>query len=136
MRVLLFSLAFLLLAGAASAQDIGPVRPTAGASPTQIQADPTSLTDGTWTQCLILDGADFLDPVQRFDCQPLDADGITDHVILVTPTGGDVVVRAVTVSATGVPSDPSANRKTVSSVPFSPSLVSDSAQVAGTEDIG
>ncbi len=115
----------------ASAQDIGPVRPDVQLqSPTSMQAQGTFIFDGSWTGCLILDGADHLNPANHFECKPItDASGITiDHLIVVTSTGGNVVVRGITVNAAGVPSEPSANTKTVLSIPFGPSLLSDSTE--------
>ena len=131
MRVLLVALALVVLATAANAQDIGPVRPDVTLqSPTSMQAQGTFISDGSWTSCLILDGADHLDAANHFECKPItDATGITvDHLVIVTSTGGNVVVRGVTVNAAGIVSEPSANRKTVLSIPFGPSLLSDTTE--------
>ena len=131
MRVLLVTLALVVLATAANAQDIGPVRPDVTLqSPTSMQAQGTFISDGSWSQCLILDGADHLDPSTHFECKPItDASGITiDHLVIVTSTGGNVTVRGITVNAAGVMSEPSANTKTVLSIPFGPSLLSDSTE--------
>lgn len=141
MKTLLFALAIALMAGAASAQDIGPVRPDVTLqSPTSMQAQGTFISDGSWTNCLILDGADHLDASTHFECKALnDPGGITiDHIVVVTSTGGNVSVRGITVNAAGVPSEPSANRKTVLSIPFGPSLLSDSTEAQeaqGTEEL-
>lgn len=134
MRVLLL-LALLLFPATVAAQDIGPVRPTAGASPTEVlNTDPNA--GAGWFHCLLIDGMDFLDPANHFDCQAHDAvDNITDHTVIVVAGGGNVVVRAVTVNAAGIISEPSVNKKTVQDVPIGPTFVSDSAEVAGTEDI-
>ena len=131
MRTLLLAIVFAFVATIANAQDIGPVRPDVTLqSPTSMQAQGTFVSDGSWTQCLILDGADHLDPSTHFECKPLtDAAGITvDHLVIVTSTGGNVTVRGITVNATGVMSEPSANSKTVLSIPFGPSLLSDSTE--------
>ena len=141
MRALLLAFVFALFATAASAQDIGPVRPDVTLqSPTSMQAQGTFISDGSWSQCLILDGADHLDPSTHFECKPLtDASGITvDHLVIVTSTGGNVRVRGITVNAAGVMSEPSANAKTVLSIPFGPSLLSDSTEAqeaTGMEDV-
>jgi len=141
MKTLLLAAALLLVASVANAQDIGPVRPDVTLqSPTSMQAQGTFIFDGTWTNCLIIDGADHLDPANHFECKPIsDGGGITvDHLVIVTATGGNVSVRGVTVNAAGVPSEPSANRKTVLSIPFGPSLLSDSTEAQealGVEDI-
>ena len=141
MKVLLIALAFALVATTASAQDVGPVRPDVSLqSPTSMQAQGTFISDGSWNACLILDGSDHLDQANHFECKPItDATGITtDHLVLVTSTGGNVVVRGVTVNAAGVPSEPSANFKTVLSIPFGPSLLSDSTEAQealGVEDV-
>jgi hypothetical protein len=141
MRALLLAFVFALFATAASAQDIGPVRPDVTLqSPTSMQAQGTFISDGSWSNCLILDGADHLDASTHFECLPITlATGITvDHLVIVTSTGGNVVVRGVTVNATGVMSEPSANTKTVLSIPFGPSLLSDSIEATealGTEDV-
>ncbi len=131
MRTLLLAIVFAFIATAANAQDVGPVRPDVQLqSPTSMQAQGTFISDGSWTQCLILDGADHLDPSTHFECRPItDASGITiDHLVIVTSTGGNVVVRGITVNAAGVMSEPSANTKTVLSIPFGPSLLSDSTE--------
>lgn len=131
MRTLLLAIVFAFVATVANAQDVGPVRPDVQLqSPTSMQAQGTFISDGSWTQCLILDGADHLDPSTHFECKPItDANGITiDHLVIVTSTGGNVVVRGITVNAAGVMSEPSANTKTVLSIPFGPSLLSDSTE--------
>ena len=131
MRILLLAIIFAFVATLANAQDIGPVRPDVTLqSPTSMQAQGTFISDGSWTQCLILDGADHLDPSTHFECKPItDASGITiDHLVIVTSTGGNVTVRGITVNAAGVMSEPSANTKTVLSIPFGPSLLSDSTE--------
>lgn len=131
MRTLLLAIVFALATTVANAQDIGPVRPDVTLqSPTSMQAQGTFISDGSWSQCLILDGADHLDPSTHFECKPLtDAAGITvDHLVIVTSTGGNVTVRGITVNAAGVMSEPSANSKTVLSIPFGPSLLSDSTE--------
>ena len=141
MRTLLLAIALALFAAPAFAQDIGPVRPDVTLqSPTSMQAQGTFISDGTWSQCLILDGADHLDPSTHFECKPItDASGITiDHLVIVTSTGGNVTVRGITVNAAGVMSEPSANSKTVLSIPFGPSLLSDSTEAQealGVEDL-
>jgi hypothetical protein len=142
MKVLLIALAFALVAtSSALAQDIGPVRPDVTLqSPTSMQALGTFVFDGTWDNCLLIDGDDHLVAANRFECKPItDAVGITiDHLVIVTSTGGNVVVRGVTVNAAGIPSEPSANTKTVLSIPFGPSLLSDSTEAQeaqGTEDL-
>lgn len=115
----------------ASAQDIGPVRPDVTLqSPTSMQAQGGFIFDGSWSNWLIQDGADHLDASTWFAEKPItDATGITiDHIVLVTSTGGNVVVRGITVNAAGIPSEPSSNTKTVLSIPFGPSLLSDSAE--------
>ena len=125
----------------ASAQDIGPVRPDVTLqSPTSMQAQGTFIFDGSWSNWLIQDGADHLDPSTWFAEQPItDASGVTiDHIVIVTSTGGNVVVRGITVNAANVPSEPSSNTKTVLSIPFGPSLLSDSTEAQeaqGTEDL-
>lgn len=131
MRTILLAIALAFFAAPAFAQDIGPVRPDVQLqSPTSMQATGTFISDGSWTNCLILDGADHLDPATHFECKPItDGGGITiDHLVIVTSTGGNVVVRGITVNAAGVMSEPSANTKTVLSIPFGPSLLSDSAE--------
>lgn len=141
MKVLLIALAFALVATTANAQDIGPVRPDAVLqSPTSMQATGPFVFDGTWTNCLILDGGDPTDASQLFECKPItDSVGVTlDHLVIVTPTGGDVVVRGVTVNAAGLASAPSLNKKTVQSIPFGPNLLSDSTEAqeaTGMEDV-
>ncbi len=141
MKVLLIALAFALVATMANAQDIGPVRPDVTLqSPTSMQAQGTFIFDGSWDNCLLIDGDDHLVAVNRFECKPItDAAGITvAHLVIVTSTGGNVVVRGVTVNAAGVPSEPSANTKTVLSIPFGPSLLSDSTEAqeaTGMEDV-
>ena len=143
MRYLLASLAMLSIwmALPASAQDIGPVRPDVQLqSPTSMQALGTFISDGSWQNCLILDGADHLNPASWFECKPLtEASGITsDHLVIVTSTGGDVVVRGIVVNAALVPSEPSANKKTVQSIPAGGTLLSDSTEAQealGTEDL-
>ena len=141
MRTLLLAIALATFATTAVAQDIGPVRPDVTLqSPTSMQAQGTFISDGSWTNCLIIDGSDHLDAANHFECKPLsDAGGITiDHLVIVTSTGGNVSVRGITVNAAGVPSEPSANRKTVLSIPFGPSLLSDSTEAqeaSGMEDV-
>ncbi len=125
----------------AFAQDIGPVRPDVQLqSPTSMQAQGTFVSDGSWSNCLVIDGTDHLVAANRFECKPItDTGGITiDHLVVVTSTGGNVVVRGVTVNAAGIPSEPSANTKTVLSIPFGPELLSDSTEAQeaqGTEDL-
>ena len=139
MKVLLLALAFALVATAAGAQDIGPVRPDAGASATRVQTtDPIANT--SYTNCLVIeaDWPNWLDPAVHQDCQTWDPDTITDHNIIVPRGGGDVVVRAVTVADTGLISNLSSNRKTVQDVPFGPTLLSDSTEATeatGMEDV-
>lgn len=141
MRILLLAAAFALFASSAVAQDIGPVRPDVTLqSPTRMQALGTFVFDGSWDNCLLIDGDDHLVAANRFECKPItDAVGITiDHLVIVTSTGGNVRVRGVTVNADGIPSEPSANTKTVLSIPFGPSLLSDSTEAQeaqGTEDL-
>ncbi len=140
MRTLILVAALVLFASSAAAQDIGPVRPDVTLqSPTSMQAQGTFVFDGSWDNCLLLDGDDHLVAANRFECKPItDAVGITvAHLVIVTSTGGNVVVRGVTVNAAGVPSEPSANTKTVLSIPFGPSLLSDSTegQATGMEDV-
>lgn len=122
----------------AQAQDIGPVRPDVQLqSAGRMQAVGTFVSDGSWQNCYILDGAGHLDSTNWFACKAItDVGGITlDHLVIVTPTGGNVAVRGITVNASGVPSEPSSMTKTVLSIPFGPALLSDSAAVAGTEDL-
>ena len=141
MKLLLLAVALALLATTANAQDIGPVRPDVTLqSPTSMQAQGDFIFDGSWTACLILDGADHLNAANHFECKPItDASGITtDHLVIVTSTGGNVVVRGITVNAAGVMSEPSVNTKTVLSIPFGPSLLSDSTEAqapTGMEDV-
>ncbi len=141
MRKLLLTAALVLFASSASAQDIGPVRPDVTLqSPTRMQALGTFIFDGSWDNCLLIDGDDHLVAANLFECKPItDAVGITiDHLVVVTSTGGNVRVRGVTVNAAGIPSEPSANTKTVLSIPFGPSLLSDSTEAQeaqGTEDL-
>ncbi len=133
MRILLLAIAFALVASVASAQDIGPVRPDVSLqSPTSMQAQGTFLFDGSWTGCLIFDGADHLNAANHFECKPITlATGITsDHLVIVTADGGDVVVRGLTVNAAGTPSEPSPNTKTVLSIPFAPNLLSGDNELA------
>lgn len=131
----------LVLAPSAFAQDIGPVRPDVTLqSPTSMQAQGTFISDGTWDNCLLIDGDDHLVAANRFECRPITlVSGITiDHLVIVTSTGGNVVVRGVTVNAGGIPSEPSSNTKTVLSIPFGPSLLSDSIEAyeaQGTEGL-
>ena len=116
------------------AQDIGPVRPDAVLqSAGDIQATTSFVSDGTWENCYILDGDDPTVVANRFECKPIgDPSGITvAHLVIVTPTGGDVVVRGVTVNAAGLVSAPSINKKTVQSIPFGPNLLSDSTEAQG-----
>ena len=140
-RTLTLAMALALVAGAAAAQDIGPVRPDAVLqSAGNMQAQGTFVSDGSWTNCYILDGDDPTVPANRFECKPLDAaTGITvAHLVIVTPTGGDVVVRGVTCNAADLCSAPSPNKKTVQSIPFGPSLLSDSPEAQagqGVEDL-
>ena len=132
MRILLLTVALALVASVASAQDIGPVRPDVSLqSPTEMQAQGTFVSDGSWTQCLIVDGADHLNAASHFECKPITlATGITsDHLVIVTSDGGDVVVRGVTVNASGTVSEPSSNKKTVLSIPFAPNLLSDGPEL-------
>lgn len=141
MRTLILVAALVLFASSAAAQDIGPVRPDVQLqSPTRMQALGTFIFDGSWDNCLLIDGDDHLDAANLFECKPItDAVGITiDHLVIVTSTGGNVRVRGVTVNADGIPSEPSANTKTVLSIPFGPSLLSDSTEAQeaqGTEDL-
>ena len=131
MRFVLTLLAIAFYATAAAAQDIGPVRPDVQLqSPTSMQAQGTFISDGSWSNWLIQDGADHLDATNWFAEQPItDASGITiDHIVIVTSTGGNVVVRGITVNAASIPSEPSANRKTVLSIPAGPGLLSDSTE--------
>ena len=138
MRSIILAFAFVLFATVASAQDIGPVRPDVQLqSPTSMQAQGDFIFDGSWQACLIVDGADHLDASTWFECKPItDASGVTiDHLVIVTSTGGNVVVRGITVNAALVPSEPSANRKTVLSIPAGPNLLSDSAASSGMADV-
>lgn len=138
MRILILAAALALFATTANAQDIGPVRPDVQLqSPTSMQATGTFIFDGSWSNWLIQDGADHLDPNNWFAEKPItDASGITiDHLIIVTSTGGNVVVRGITVNAADIPSEPSANKKTVLSIPAGPSLLSDSATASGMADL-
>ena len=141
MKALLLAITFAMFATTAMAQDIGPVRPDVTLqSPTSMQAQGTFIFDGSWSNWLIQDGANHLDPATWFAEKPItDGTGITiDHIVLVTSTGGNVVVRGITVNAAGVPSEPSANTKTVLSIPFGPSLLSDSTEAqeaSGMEDV-
>lgn len=142
MKVKLLSVLAVLsvwMALPASAQDIGPVRPDAVLqSPGDIGAQGSFLSDSTWTNCYILDGADPTVAANRFECKPIgDLSGVTiAHLVVVTPTGGDVVVRGVTCNAANLCSAPSLNKKTVQSIPFGPNLLSDSTEAQealGTE---
>lgn len=141
MRFVFMLIAIALSATAAQAQDIGPVRPDVQLqSPTSMQAQGTFISDGSWSNWLIQDGADHLDPTNWFAEKPItDASGITiDHIVIVTSTGGNVVVRGITVNAADIPSEPSANRKTVLSIPAGPGLLSDSTEaweVLGVEEL-
>jgi len=131
-------LLLLVFASSAWAQDLGPERPNAqGQAPSSVQATDAFPTDGSWSNWLIQDGANHLDPTNWFEEKPiLNADGITtDHLTLVTSMGGDVVVRAITVNAAGVPSEPSVKYKTVQSIPGTPNLVSDTAQASGMGEV-
>ena len=135
MRTLLLAVALAMLATTANAQDIGPVRPDAVLqSAGDIQATSSFVSDGSWTNCYILDGDDPTIAANRFECKPIgDPTGITvAHLVIVTPTGGDVVVRGVTVNAAGLVSAPSLNKKTVQSIPFGPNLLSDSTEGQAT----
>ncbi len=139
-RTLSMAMALAFVAGAAAAQDIGPVRPDAVLqSAGDIQATDSFLSDGSWENCYILDGTDPTVVANRFECKPIgDPSGITvAHLVIVTPTGGDVVVRGVTVNAAGLVSAPSINKKTVQSIPFGPNLLSDSTegQATGMADV-
>lgn len=135
MRVLILAAALVLLASSAYADDIGPVRPSAGAEPASAQATDPNAGPG-WTQCLILDGDDVTVPANLFDCQPISSPGeVSAHTILVTNSDPPVVwVRAVTVNASGVASNPSEDRKGVENVPWAPTI-SDAALESGTEDL-
>lgn len=138
MRALLLAIVFAMFATTAMAQDIGPVRPDVTLqSPTSMQALGTFISDGSWTQCLIIDGTDHLNAANHFECKPItDAGGITvDHLVIVTSTGGNVAVRGITVNAAGIPSEPSANMKTVLSIPFGPAILSDSSTSSGMEEV-
>ena len=135
MRALLLAVVLALLATTANAQDIGPVRPDAVLqSAGDIGATSSFVSDGSWTNCYILDGDDPTVAANRFECKPIgDPSGITvAHLVIVTPTGGDVVVRGVTVNAAGLVSAPSLNKKTVQSIPFGPNLLSDSTEGQAT----
>ena len=141
MRTLLLAIVFAMFATTAMAQDIGPVRPDAVLqSAGDIQATSSFVSDGTWENCYILDGDDPTVVANRFECKPIgDPSGITvAHLVIVTPTGGDVAVRGVTVNAAGLVSAPSINKKTVQSIPFGPNLLSDSTEAqeaSGMEDV-
>ncbi len=131
MKTLFLAVAFALFAATVNAQDIGPVRPDAVLqSAGDIQATDAFVSDGSWENCYILDGTDPTVVANRFECKPIgDPSGITvAHLVIVTPTGGDVVVRGVTVNAAGLVSAPSINKKTVQSIPFGPNLLSDSTE--------
>lgn len=141
MKALVLAAALVLLAATANAQDIGPVRPDAVLqSPGDIGAQGSFLSDSTWTNCYILDGDDPTVAANRFECKPIgDLSGVTfAHLVVVTPTGGDVVVRGVTCNAADLCSAPSLNKKTVQSIPFGPNLLSDSTEAqeaSGMEDV-
>jgi hypothetical protein len=141
MRILILAIALAFLASSVNAQDIGPVRPDVQLqSPTSMQATGDFISDGSWSNWLIQDGADHLDAANWFAEQPItDPSGITtDHLVIVTSTGGNVVVRGITVNAADVPSEPSANKKTVLSIPGGPTLLSDSTEAEealGTEEV-
>ena len=141
MKALVLAAALVLLAATANAQDIGPVRPDVQLqSPTSMQALGTFISDGTWQACLIFDGSDHLDPLNWFECKPItETSGITtDHLVIVSSTGGNVVVRGIVVNAANVPSEPSANKKTVLSIPAGGTILSDSTEAQealGTEDV-
>lgn len=135
MRVLLLAIVFATFATTAMAQDIGPVRPDAVLqSAGDIQATSSFVSDGSWTNCYILDGDDPTVAANRFECKPIgDPSGITvAHLVIVTPTGGDVAVRGVTCNQSDLCSAPSLNKKTVQSIPFGPNLLSDSTEGQAT----
>ncbi len=135
MKALLLALALAMFATTASADDIGPVRPSAGAEPASVLGTDPNAGPG-WTHCLILDGDDVTNPANWLDCQPISGPGeVSAHTILVTNTDPPVVwVRAITVNASGVASNPSEDRKGVENVPWAPGI-SDAALDPGTEDL-
>ncbi len=135
MRALVLAAALVLLASSAYADDIGPVRPSAGAEPASAEATDPNVAAG-WTQCLIRDGDDVTVPANRFDCKSITTPGeISPHTILVSNSDPPIVwVRAVTCNASDVCSNASADRKGVENVPWAPNI-SDSALDPGTEDL-
>lgn len=117
-------LALLLLTPAlAAAQDNIVSRPSAGISPTQVQT--TDARAGI-TNCLLLDGADYLDPANHFECVAVSVasvNEVTNHTVTVVSGGGHVTVRAVSVLADGTIGSPSPNFKKVLDVPAQPRIV-------------
>lgn len=108
--------AFLIVPALVWGQDIID-RPSAGASPTKVQA---SSSANIVSACLVLCGADHLDPANHFECKTSAPDLVTDHVVTVPFGLGNVCVRGVVINSAAVISEPSANQKTVLDVPFAP----------------